>query len=206
MFDQQIKNVDGSGFGNKDYFLSKCREYGLNIDEIHLFTGSSAELSISFSKNENLNLFRLFSIDGGHTKDLTFNDLSIATFNLVSGGIIILDDVTNIDSWPGVIEGMLSWFTMFPGEFGPFFVGHNKVFIASKEYHEIYYSLLISHPFWSQYLSSEPITNKNPHKSPLSGKNKYTWGGFSYLKLITAPSMRDIRREWSNNINIGDII
>ena len=50
--------------------------------------------------------FRLFSVDGGHTRELTVNDLTVAASHLEEGGIIILDDITNL-AWPQVIDGFL---------------------------------------------------------------------------------------------------
>jgi hypothetical protein len=34
--------------------------------------------------------------------------------------------------WPGVIDGFLSWLFVYPEDFGPFFLGHNKLFLCHK--------------------------------------------------------------------------
>ena len=181
VFEQQSKNVDGSGFGVKSYFLKKCGEFGIVADEIDLFVGSSIELPIHF--RQGTERFRLISVDGGHTRQITFNDLTIAAENLSPGGIIILDDVTNYN-WPGVIDGMLSWLLVYHREFAPFFVGHNKVFLAERQYHGFYYRALMDNPYFAKMLSNNPNSNSNPHKSNLSGKNSFGWGGYSYLTLV----------------------
>lgn len=200
VFQHQEKNVDGSGNGNEDYFLKKCNDYGISNTDITIFIGSSAELPGTFTNSKSLLPFRLFSVDGGHTRDLTFNDLSLAAINLVSGGIIILDDVSNFDAWPGVIDGMFTWFALIGEDFGPFFVGHNKVFIAHKDYHGIFYEALLNHPFWSIYMSANPFSNNNPNKDSRSGLNSYSWGGYKYLKLISTPSNELIHKEWEAEV------
>ena len=203
MFDQQEKNVDGSGNGNLNYFLQACGRFGIQREKIKLFIGSSAELSIDYSKKELFPLFRIFSVDGGHTRELTFNDLSFAASNLVDGGIIVLDDVTNFEAWPGVIDGMFTWFSLYPLEFGPFFVGHNKVFITSASHHGLYYDKILNHPVWSKYISVDPDSNQNPMKDKRSGSNSFTWGGFKYLKLTEEPPHRVIYNEWLAAMNLS---
>ena len=58
---------------------------------MHIHVGSSLEL-----KSLKPFSFRLFSIDGGHSRVLTVNDLTLAAHHLVSGGILILDDVFDV--------------------------------------------------------------------------------------------------------------
>ena len=65
------------------------REFGIEEKDISIFSGSSSELSSNFVlKSKTLSRFRLFSIDGGHTRDLTYNDLFIAAKNIVDGKYI----------------------------------------------------------------------------------------------------------------------
>lgn len=187
---QQSKNVDGSGFGVKAYFLDQCSKHGIPSNQISIYEGSSVELSLDFASQSQLHPFRIFSVDGGHTRQLTVNDLTIAAANLAPGGIIVLDDVLNIESWPGVIDGLFTWLILHKTEFGPFLVGHNKVFLVERSYHGLYYHAMEKHPFWCQYLQTDPKTNRNIHKSGSSGKNHFSWGGFEYLYIdpnVTPP-------------------
>ena len=203
VFDDQEKNIDGSGYGNYDYFLQKCKEFGISQSQIHIFRGSSAELDINFSEMEGISKFRIFSVDGGHTRQLTFNDLTIAASNLIEGGIIVLDDVTNLQ-WPGVIDGFLSWLVLFPEDFAPFFVGHNKVFLCHAAFHGRYYNFIKGHSFWSNHVSDNPSSNKNVHKAPKSGFNHFSWGGYQYLQLIEPIDDNVVTSQWKSEIEMQD--
>jgi hypothetical protein len=121
VFDKQEKNIDGSGFGVKDYFISKTKQFGIDTDDITIYADSSLTLQESFLENLNLPKFRLISVDGGHSRQITFNDLTVVALNLVEGGIIILDDVSNTE-WPGVIDGLHTWLLLYPDDFGCFFL------------------------------------------------------------------------------------
>jgi len=171
---QQHKNVDGSGFGNKPYFAKQCKRFGITEEDVRVYVGSSAELDIAFTSKESLPPFRLISVDGGHTRQLTFNDLTIAASNLAK-----------------VIDGMLSWLALYLGDFGPFFVGHNKVLLAHADFHSLYYHAILEHPYWHGQVSDNPATNKNIHKSKESGMNHHSWGNYKYLAL---------REDGGNNI------
>jgi len=181
-FEEQTKNVDGSGLGDKAYFLGKMNDFGIQRNSVRVHTKSSLELPINFTSIESINKFRLFSIDGGHTRSITFNDLTVASENLVEGGIMVVDDVPNLD-WPGVIDGLLLWLGLTKDEYGPFFVGYNKVFLTQRRYHSTYYRALQQHPFWGKYLIST-----NPRTS---GKNRvlFSWGGYPFLQLHRPPDL-----------------
>jgi hypothetical protein len=202
VFEQQHKNVDGSGNGDKKSFLQQCKIYGINENELKLYEGSSAELSNTFTKEIGIAPFRLFSVDGGHTRQLTINDLTIAAENLTPGGIIILDDVTNMYAWPGVIDGMFTWLALYPHDYGIFFVGYNKVLITQKKYHSIYYHALLKDQQWKNILSDDPESNKNPHKHKNSGKNRFAWGGYAYVRLIESLPNFDPKITWANEIGL----
>ena len=199
VFEQQEKNVDGSGLGDKKYFLQQCQSNGIDPQSISLFVGSSAEINPkTLQTSSHIKPFRLISVDGGHTRQLTINDLIVAASNLMEGGIIILDDVLNFEQWPGVIDGMFTWLATYKDEFGPFFVGNNKVFLCHRKYHGLYYQSLLSHQFWSKYLSDDPVSNHNIHKSKISGTNYFSWGGYKYLFLSprNTPPLDETIQTW----------
>mmetsp|Transcript_7876 Transcript_7876/g.14948 ORF Transcript_7876/g.14948 Transcript_7876/m.14948 type:complete len:388 (-) Transcript_7876:362-1525(-) len=177
VFENQALNVDGSGFGDKQAFLRACETNGITQNMLDVVSGSSTDISnIALS-------FRLISVDGGHTRELTFNDLTLAACHLEKGGIIILDDVTNL-AWGGVIDAMFTWTHYFPVDFGPFFVGYNKVFLADRSFHDTYYRAMVKYasnaPAGMRF-SLSPDTNLNPHKSIDSGSSMYLWSGYRYV-------------------------
>lgn len=190
VFDDQKKNVDGSGFGVLSYFTKQCRTYGL--DRVDVVATSSAALP----QVKQGQPFRLISVDGGHTRELTVNDLRFASRNLAEGGIIVLDDVFNVDGWPGVIDGLITFMSLSGVHVGPFFIGHNKAFLSQASHHALFYNSLLKHPFWGGCMDSVPTSNLNPHKSPLSGQNRFALGGYQYLRLnCTDPLLSKRARE-----------
>jgi hypothetical protein len=71
----------------------------------------------------------LFSVDGGHTAEATFNDISLAAASIPEGGIMILDDYFN-SAWPGVSEGTCRYMAAQMGTLQPDAIGFNKFFFT----------------------------------------------------------------------------
>ena len=93
--------------------------------------------------NHNLKQFRLFSVDGGHTLSLTYNDIFLAALNLAPGGIIVVDDIPNFDWW-GVLDGVFNIMANAPFTIAPFYIGANKMFFTTPGFHGIYYKALLN--------------------------------------------------------------
>jgi type IV secretory pathway TraG/TraD family ATPase VirD4 len=81
---------------------------------------------------------RLFSIDGGHTEECTFNDICLAEGALDDRGVVILDDVFQPD-WPGVISGLAKYVTA-RSALRPFAITPNKVYLARSQHIAFYHS------------------------------------------------------------------
>lgn len=75
---------------------------------------------------------RLFSIDGGHTAKITYNDLSLARQTLSEGGLIILDDFFH-EAWPGVAEGTCRYMREHEGALFPVAIAGNKYIFTNNE-------------------------------------------------------------------------
>lgn len=106
VFERQDLNLDNSGYGNREAFLVNAEKFlpGRRIDIV-------AEDSAALYDRETeagLQDLRFFSIDGGHTRSLTLNDLQIADRSLIEAGICVLDDVFHVH-WPGVITGLFDY-------------------------------------------------------------------------------------------------
>jgi hypothetical protein len=74
--------------------------------------------------------FRIFSIDGGHTAEVTCNDLEVAERTIVDSGVVILDDLLN-PAWLGVITGLFDYWHA-GGSLVPAVLVPNKLFLASS--------------------------------------------------------------------------
>lgn len=81
--------------------------------------------------------FRFISIDGGHTKELVYHDLELATALLSEGGVIALDDAFN-HTTPGVIEGITEFFFCNKPALAPFAHCYNKLFVTTPAHHARY--------------------------------------------------------------------
>ena len=135
LFPETANNtVDGSGWAQRNKFISNMESLG--IKNITIMSGDSSLLtSASFAKHH-VDAFRFFSVDGGHTLDLTLHDLNVAACVVAPGGIVALDDVFNF-SWPGVLQAV-SLFVQFQKELIPFLYFGNKLFFTTPDYYAEY--------------------------------------------------------------------
>jgi methyltransferase family protein len=102
--------------GNRRMFHNNLESFNLTTDitvkEIDSTTVTSQSL-LEWSGGDGKG-FRLFSVDGGHSADITESDLRCASGALEAGGLLILDDYYN-ETWPGVAEGTNRFLTANPG-------------------------------------------------------------------------------------------
>ena len=195
IFEQQEKNVDGSGNGNKPMFMQGLTTYGLSESDLFLVhTGSTDEIPFDWSSSAGFSPFRLFSVDAGHTAALTFNDLEIAFCNLLKGGIVVLDDFFH-GQWVGVSEGLFDFFLLGAekGHVFPFLFCEGKMFMTNtREHHDMYYKALIEDPSTSQLL----ITNAAQYH----GSNEFVLNEVNFLQCDRArvPEVEKIREIWAS--------
>jgi hypothetical protein len=126
LFERQDLNLDGSGQGNREVFLAHVSTFfpDARVEPIacpsdHLWP-HMAGLGMAG--------LRFFSIDGGHTRALTVNDLRVADAALGPDGICALDDVFNTH-WTGVVSGLFDYFAM-NGALMPFALLPNKLMLC----------------------------------------------------------------------------
>lgn len=158
-FDQQEFNVDESGVGNYNKFVSNiCRVCGAIKEEdeefwdgardasgelpswLRVIKGNSLVMSameIIQAASENdcndyLRSVRMFSIDGSHTAEATMSDLKLAQACLHARGCVILDDVFNTD-WPGCISGLAAYLADPTSTLAPVAIAYNKVILCAKD-------------------------------------------------------------------------
>jgi hypothetical protein len=132
LFEMQDENVDGSGLGDKSIFLGNLRRHGCDVERIVVKSRNSLAMTAA-EVGADAGPVRLFSVDGGHTADITASDLALAEASLCPGGIVILDDYFN-EAWPGVSEGATRYLGAGNSTLVPVAIGGNKfVFTNSKE-------------------------------------------------------------------------
>ncbi|EEC44291.1 predicted protein [Phaeodactylum tricornutum CCAP 1055/1] len=160
IFEQQNKNEDKSGNGDKAKFMEGLAVYGLEEKDLHtVFTGSTLEIPMNWSQKRNFEPFRLVSVDAGHTELLTKNDITIASCNLLIGGIIVLDDVLH-PHWLGVTEGIFNYFHEMKGnsrqQLYPFLLCNGKLFLTNDlASHGKYYNSLKNNPVVNMFLATD---------------------------------------------------
>ena len=125
LFENQAENQDNSGLGDLDKFVANLQSHRCDIDRIRIETVNSIKLSIDLILSHSQQTFRLFSVDGGHTAEITFHDLQLASGVLCQGGLVILDDFFN-EAWPGVSEGCMRFMLAHPGALVPVAIFGNK--------------------------------------------------------------------------------
>ena len=101
VFDQQEKNIDRSGRGDRAVFEGHVAAYAPGA-ALQVIQGSSLDLHTPEFLAKR---FRFVSIDGGHTAAAAENDLWLAQHTLVDGGIVALDDILSAH-WTGVLTGL----------------------------------------------------------------------------------------------------
>jgi hypothetical protein len=102
------------------------------------------------------NIFRFISIDGCHTFDFTFHDLSLAANSISEDGIIVIDDYTNAD-WPGV-KAATDHFLNLKNNLQPIYAGANKLILCSREVSSTFYKKM--KPIESNIISRQYIRHK----------------------------------------------
>jgi hypothetical protein len=129
VFEDQHLNVDYSGSGNREIFLSNLVKHAVDMSDVLLHKADSLAMQsdelASLSGGQG---FRLFSVDGGHQVVNVVHDLGIVADTLATGGVVVLDDFFNPD-WPGVNEGLFD-FLARSRSLAPFCYGDNKLFLC----------------------------------------------------------------------------
>ena len=138
LFDDQGRNVDGSGQGNERVFRRNLDRFFPNA-RVEIVRGSSLLLRGKEAEH-GLAMLRFLSIDGGHTREITLNDLRIAEKALAPHGIACVDDIYS-SHWPGVISAVCD-FLRGEHQLVPFCFLPNKLFLCRPSFAERYTAFL----------------------------------------------------------------
>ena len=141
IFEDQDLNLDYSGTNKarQEIFANYVHKYDVfNGEGVNVVKGDSTSSATQalLEKSIPKGSIRYFSVDGGHTKVHTLNDLKLAEMYVADGGVVILDDILH-PHWLGVMDGLVQYLSEFP-TLVPFAIGHNKLFLCKFSYHQKY--------------------------------------------------------------------
>lgn len=132
LFERQEENLDRSGRGNSSIFMANLRRHGCDLERISMIAENSMNLTAEMVEKACEGKPRLFSIDGGHTAEIAYNDLSLAGQTLSDGGLVILDDFFH-EAWPGVAEGACRYMFEHRNALFPVVIAGNKYIFTNNE-------------------------------------------------------------------------
>ena len=138
LFEMQDQNVDGSGCGNRDAFIGNLARFAPGRD-VKIVAANSLDLW-GMREQTGLHDLRFLSVDGGHTHDITLNDLKLADATLNHDGLCVLDDILNAH-WTGVISGTFAFLASTPG-LVPCGLIPNKLVLCRTDRQEYWRSVL----------------------------------------------------------------
>jgi hypothetical protein len=139
VFDDQALNLDGMGKTTRSAFERNLRRHADGAVAPQVWAKDSTTLGGDDFRTA-VGPVRLFSVDGGHSREVVAQDMRTAADALCEGGVVIADDVFNF-GWPGVVEGTLD-FMDSADDVVPFMIGFNKVLFTQPEFSEDYRDLL----------------------------------------------------------------
>ena len=128
VFEHQEQNADHSGKGDRGRFEENLARWAPNAP-VRIVARSSLEVSTD-SAREVFGRPRMFSVDGGHTAEITRHDLELAEASIADGGIVVLDDMLN-GHWLGVLTGTATYLLDRP-RLLPFAISPNKLYLTDS--------------------------------------------------------------------------
>ena len=138
LFEQQDQNIDRSGKGDRQQLLANLRRHHADMSRIAIHTANSLELGPADVQQACGTAPRMFSVDGGHTAEITASDLRLAAETIHDEGVIVLDDFFN-EPWPGVAEGTCRYMAAPAVPLFPVAIAGNKfVFTRRREMAAVY--------------------------------------------------------------------
>lgn len=126
VFEDQERNTDRSGLGDRARFEANLLAHAPEA-EVRVVAASSLDVTPATAR-ETFGEARMFSVDGGHTAEITRHDLTVAEAAVAERGVVVLDDLLN-GHWLGVLTGT-SDYLRGGGGLVPFAYSANKLYLA----------------------------------------------------------------------------
>lgn len=140
VFENQKLNVDRSGRGDRDKFLSNFEVWAGAPSDVIIISRSSLDVRPKDILST-CGHARLVSIDGGHTEECAMNDLRLIESVLTETGIVVLDDYFN-QEWPDVSTGASKYLSDPTTKLRPFAISPGKVYLTAPSNADFYRSQL----------------------------------------------------------------
>jgi hypothetical protein len=131
IFEDQAKNLDRSGLGDRAQFEANLARFGIGKDRVIIDARGSDEVAPDDIVSK-VGPVRFFSVDGGHWREIVSSDLRLAASTLSEQGVIALDDFMRPE-WPDVSLGLFDWFENSDKSVVPFAIGFNKLYLCRRE-------------------------------------------------------------------------
>lgn len=125
------------------------RTFRSNMSRFH---GDTAFVRVIAADSRTLNPsdvgsgFSFCHVDGGHSAEETYHDLSLAAGVAMPGALVALDDYFN-PSFPGVSEGTVRYLIEHPGALVPLAIGANKAIFRRGAAGDLNARFVEHHPF-----------------------------------------------------------
>ncbi len=125
----------------KDEVINNIIKYCGDCDRLEIICANTLEITPEEMIDRTTDDVRFISIDGGHTADVVYNDLHLATSILKKGGIIALDDAF-CHAIPDVTEALFKFlFNQNEVRLAPFAHCYNKLFLTTADFYKEYLKL-----------------------------------------------------------------
>lgn len=167
IFDQQVLNIDRSGHGSElqAAFTSNINRFAAAPDMARILPADSMCIRPGTIRTQSTTgVFRLISVDGGHTAEHVMNDLGLAADLIAPGGVVFLDDFHS-PHWPGVFEGFVRYMANANRNLAPVLFAGNKLLLTT-----------ISHqPMLLDFIRANFVAGEHKHLADVK------LAGFSYI-------------------------
>jgi hypothetical protein len=144
LFDDAL-TLDRSGIGARRQLEDNLRAAGVPLSAVILDGRPSGSVTPADILGC-VGAARFFSIDGGHTLEVTRDDLSLAEGTLAPHGVIALDDFLRPE-FPDVSAGYFAWLERRSRPIVPFAIGLNKLYLCDESQVAAYQQVLQSCEF-----------------------------------------------------------
>jgi hypothetical protein len=116
--------------------VDNLRRWSPYAESVELLAADSLSLNSAALADifEKFGGFRLFSVDGGHTREHAYSDLLAAQELLAPGGIVLLDDFFQ-QNWPEVTEGVARYFATATVKLAPVCIAGSKLFLTTLSHY-----------------------------------------------------------------------
>lgn len=151
LFEQQDRNIDQSGMGDRAVFLANLDEFRVDRSRVVIDARPSDEVQAA-DILDSVGPVRFFHIDGGHHYEAVKADLGLAVSVLAPSGVISVDDVFRPE-WPEVSAATLGSGVLDSAGFTCFAIGFNKSYFCRVAYLEHYQKALRDSEYLSFFLT-----------------------------------------------------